>query len=362
MIALREWWTQPTDYAWNVTYAQSHPVLRRTRLAIGVCCWAYGLICVLALSTPVLSPGWLPPAVVGAFAVSTTVVGIRWVRGPWLTYRGSLMFIAYAEVGVTSVLIALEDPQVAMLCAALLGVVGNYLAGFHNTIVFVAHQVWALATCAVLYAQLLLYTDVPARQSTAYLIVLVMVLVSSPVLTQAYLTFLRRDAAVAHFDPLTGLRNRRGLESAVDALFDDVSAIAVLVADLDNFKSVNDNHGHSFGDDVLRRTAEKLNLVFPAPAITARTGGEEFVVVTTDSLDAASIAAEQLRQEIPGCNAAGRTTTSIGIHHRRVDTPPVSALLDELLDSADAAMYEAKRRGGNSVVIDSTDDEVRFTS
>ncbi|WP_338892763.1 GGDEF domain-containing protein [Rhodococcus sovatensis] len=362
MNALREWWSQPTDYTWNVAYAQSHPILRRTKVAIGVCCWAYGLVCVLALITPVLSPGWLPPAVVGVFALSTVVVGFRWVCRPWPTYRGSLMFIAYAEVGVTSVLIALEDPQVAMLCAALLGVVGNYLAGFHNTTVFVAHQVWALATCGVLYAQSLLYTDVPAGQSTAYLIVLVMVLVTSPVLTQAYLTFLRRDAVVAHFDPLTGLRNRRGLESAVDSLFDDVSTIAVLVADLDNFKSVNDNFGHSFGDDVLRGTAETLNRFFPAPAITARTGGEEFVVVTTDSLDKASIAAEQLRQQIPECNTAGHTTTSIGIHYRSVVSQPISALLGELLDSADAAMYEAKRRGGNSVVIDNTDDEVRFTS
>lgn len=358
MNALREWWFQPTDYSWNVTYAQSHPVLRQSRLAIGLCCWAYGLICVLALAAPILSDGTTGRVVVGTFAATTVVVGIAWVRGPWPAYRQSLLFIAYGEIGVSSVLVSLDDASVALLCTCLLSVMGNYLAAFHDAKVFVAHQAWALGTSGYLYVDALRHGDVPFAQVTAYFIVVVMILVSSPILTQAYLTFLRRDAAVAHFDPLTGLRNRRGLEAAVDTMLGDATAVVVLVADLDNFKAVNDNFGHSYGDDVLRRTAETLNRVFPAPAVTARTGGEEFVVVTTEPLTTASIAAENLRIAIPGCNTAGRTTTSIGIFSRRVDSVAAGDLLEGLLDSADAAMYEAKRRGGDSVVIDEGDAPV----
>lgn len=353
MTALREWWSEPTDYEWNVSYAQSHPVLRLSRVAIGLCCWAYGVICVLALTTPIVTIGTV---VITVFAASTVVVGAAWVRGPWPSERVSLIFVAYAEIGVTAVLVSLDEPAVALLCAALLGVMGNYVAAFHDAKVFVAHQTWALGTCAFLYVQSLSDPDATLSQITAYLIVLVMVLVSSPVLTQAYLTYLRRDAAVAHFDPLTGLRNRRGLEAAVTALSDGTTGVAVLVADLDNFKSVNDNHGHSYGDDVLRRTAEELGRIFPSPAVTARTGGEEFVVVAAVPLAEMAHSAEQLRESIPGCNAQGRTTTSIGIHYRRLQAGRLDGVLDELLDNADTAMYEAKRHGGNSVVVDGQDD------
>lgn len=175
-------------------------------------------------------------------------------------------------------------------------------------------------------------------------------------ITQAYLACLRRDAAVAHFDPLTGLRNRRGLESAVSGLTDHIAGVAVLLADLDNFKSVNDNFGHGYGDDVLRRTADALNRMFPPPAVTARTGGEEFVVVSAGPLAGTARAAENLRRAIPACNTKGTTTTSIGIHYRNLPMENVSGALDELLASADSAMYEAKRHGGNSVVVDGHDD------
>lgn len=159
MIALRGWWSQPTDYNWNVTYAQSHPILRHSRLAIGLCCWAYGIICVLALASPIVTWSSTPFVIIALFTVSTSVVGYAWIRGPWPAYRRSVLFIAYAELGVSSVLLSLGDPTIALLCAALLGVMGNYVAAFHNAKLFVAHQAWALATCAFLYARAVAQSD-----------------------------------------------------------------------------------------------------------------------------------------------------------------------------------------------------------
>ncbi|MGA9871029.1 MAG: GGDEF domain-containing protein [Rhodococcus sp. (in: high G+C Gram-positive bacteria)] len=359
MNKLHEWWSQPTDYAWTVGYTQSHPLLRHTRSAIGIYCWIYGLVCVLALTTPLVGDNDIGQAVIAAFGLSSVVVGVAWFRGPWPNYTWSLAFVVYAELGVTGTLFALDEPSVALLAASLMGVIGNYVAAFHNAKVFFAHQVWALSTCAVLYVFALAEHDTPVTQVTAYLVVLVLVLVSSPLLTQALLVLLERDAAVAHFDPLTGLRNRRGLDAAVRGLTDDAPGVSVLVADLDNFKSVNDSHGHSYGDDVLRKTSETLTRAFPLPAVTARTGGEEFVAVVSGPLSLVRDAAEQLRRAVPGCNPIGVTTTSIGIHHRPMPIGDVGEVLDKLLDCADAAMYEAKRLGGDSVVVDGSDDEAR---
>ena len=359
MKSLRQWWSQPADFAWAVHYIQTHPLLRVTRVAIGLYCWTYGLVCVLALISPLMVDNAAGRVIVTGFALSTAVVGFAWIRGPWPGFAWSLVFVTYAEIGVTSTLFALDAPSVALLCTALLSVIGTYVAAFHDAKVFLAHQVWSLATCAVLYVLALAEPGISPTVVTGYLIVVVLVLVSSPILTQAFIILLRRDAAVAHFDPLTGLRNRRGLESAIGAMTEDSDGIAVIVADLDNFKSVNDSHGHAYGDDVLRRTAELLTNTFPVPAVTARTGCEEFVVVAAGPLSVASTAAERLRRTVPQCDYKGHTTTSIGIHYRCTPIGPIDAVLDELLASADAAMYEAKRRGGDAVVTDVEDDESR---
>ncbi|WP_072802080.1 GGDEF domain-containing protein [Rhodococcoides yunnanense] len=359
MGSLRAWWSQPSDYAWTVGYTLTHPMLRVTRVLIGFYCWMYGVACTLALFTPFAANIGAAQWVLAFIAATTIGVGYLWIRGPFPSLTWSLAFVVYSEVGVATVLLLLDGPTAILPCAALLGVTGNYVAAFHSAKVFVGHQLWAVATCAVLYVRAVSEPGAYFAQYTGYLIVLILVLVSSPVLTQSFLMFLRQDAAVAHFDPLTGLRNRRGLDAAVAVLnAPEQIGVSVIVVDLDNFKSVNDNYGHSYGDDVLRRTAQTIVAVFPAPAVTARTGGEEFVAVVTGSLHAAAAAADRLRASIPACNSAGLTTTSIGIHFRPIPVRDLSTSLDRLLDRADAAMYEAKRRGGNSVVIDGPADDM----
>lgn len=99
-----------------------------------------------------------------------------------------------------------------------------------------------------------------------------LVLFSAPTLTHALLLLLRRDAATAFYDPLTGLRNRRGLDAAIVEHRANRRPATVMVIDLDEFKLVNDRFGHAHGDVVLRRTADAIHSAFLPPAITARTG------------------------------------------------------------------------------------------
>jgi diguanylate cyclase (GGDEF)-like protein len=156
---------------------------------------------------------------------------------------------------------------------------------------------------------------------------------------------------VAHVDPLTFLVNRRTI---IRELQDEVlragryqSILSISVADVDNFKVVNDTYGHPIGDEVLRQVAHQLRDSVRHPDIVGRYGGEEFLIIlpNSDSNAAAEQAARLCRQvretvvQVKGHEV--NITLSIGTAEFRfgVDT------WDTLLSRADNAMYEAKNGG-----------------
>lgn len=168
-------------------------------------------------------------------------------------------------------------------------------------------------------------------------------------------------------DPLTGCATRaegiRRFEAELRRAERSNSSLAVLLLDLDQFKSINDRYGHNTGDAVLSAVGETLLGTLRASDIRCRWGGEEFLVVLPEStLDRARAAAESLRQRI--ANAAAhegphtvRTTTSIGITIAR----PGETDISRLLGRADAALYQAKSEGRNRVmaVLADTGEVVR---
>lgn len=156
-------------------------------------------------------------------------------------------------------------------------------------------------------------------------------------------------------DPLTGLLNRRALESELEREWRRAlrghGAFAVLALDLDHFKRVNDEHGHAGGDRVLREVAQRLRDTLRKTDVAARTGGEEFVVLVPGADAAAARAmAERLRENIarqPIAVAAGavRITTSVGV----ALAGAADAAPERPLERADAALYAAKRAGRDRV-------------
>ncbi len=162
----------------------------------------------------------------------------------------------------------------------------------------------------------------------------------------------RRAVATAHdatHDPLTGLANRRKFRSALDelALRRDDQPAALLFIDLDDFKNVNDQHGHAVGDALLAAVADRLQTVLRPDCVFARLGGDEFAVLLTELDDVANapdvaerlIAALAQPIEIDGLTV--RVQASIGIDvttSDRVDP-------DLMQRKADAAMYTAKGAG-----------------
>ncbi len=157
-------------------------------------------------------------------------------------------------------------------------------------------------------------------------------------------------------DQLTGLHNRRFMMArigeALARLQRGVEPAAVMIADVDHFKQVNDRWGHDAGDRVLCEIARRLKANMRAIDISCRYGGEEFVVVMPGSdLEAAKMAAERLRDAIesaPFALGEGRGETAItisaGVAQMRKDDDP-----EQVLARADRALYEAKHAGRNRV-------------
>jgi two-component system, cell cycle response regulator len=160
-------------------------------------------------------------------------------------------------------------------------------------------------------------------------------------------------------DPLTGLYNRRYMETHMGALVNQAIArgkpLSVLIVDIDYFKSINDTHGHDAGDDVLQDFAIRLRKSIRGIDLACRYGGEEFVVVMPETdMAVATMVAERLRRRIASepfpIQKGTRTvdvTISIGIAALGPNDDAAA-----VIKRADQALYRAKRDGRNRVVPD----------
>ncbi len=171
-------------------------------------------------------------------------------------------------------------------------------------------------------------------------------------------------AKLARTDALTQLANRRSLEEDLRML--DARSqrygrpYCVAICDVDHFKTYNDTLGHQAGDEALRAVAAKLAAEVRASDGVYRYGGEEFVLVLPEqSLQTARAAVERVRAAVeqlaiphPGRGPGGVVTMSFGIAGFR---PGLTTTAEDLLEQADAALYEAKEAGRNRVAV--ADDE-----
>ena len=160
---------------------------------------------------------------------------------------------------------------------------------------------------------------------------------------------------MARHDSLTGLINRRALmgqmDSALEAVRQRGGRLVLLFLDLDGFKSVNDRHGHSAGDDVLRLVARRLRAAVRHSDTVARLGGDEFVVLldeeVTESVMQQIVGRILLAFEDPFQLPQGAVT--LGVSVGVAVHASAEGSVDELVNRADQAMYQAKRAGKGGV-------------
>ena len=157
----------------------------------------------------------------------------------------------------------------------------------------------------------------------------------------------------ALYDPLTDLSNRRlfskRLKEALDRSAEDKHLLALCYLDLDNFKPVNDNLGHAIGDELLRSVSKRLRAALRQEDIVARIGGDEFAVAIAGvtSLDEVDVILNKVQTSLSKVHQIRhhrlKITCSIGVSVYPVD----HANWKDLLSHADAAMYQAKKKGGD---------------
>jgi diguanylate cyclase (GGDEF)-like protein len=159
----------------------------------------------------------------------------------------------------------------------------------------------------------------------------------------------------ANHDPLTGLPNRDAFHAELRRALQDrpiPGSVATMFCDLDDFKTVNDDLGHSAGDALLVGVAQRLRTAVGPEHLLARFGGDEFVIVARHVLERGQVArlAERIREQLASpIVLAGRevyVTTSIGVAFSRA-----GSTAETLMRDADAAMYRAKEVGRHRIVI-----------
>ncbi len=174
--------------------------------------------------------------------------------------------------------------------------------------------------------------------------------------TDALRSNVRAAMEMAVVDPLTGLNNRRYLETHLYSMLEQAAQkgrpISAMILDIDHFKRVNDSYGHEAGDEVLRHFAARVRRVVRGADLMCRYGGEEFVIIMPDAkLSVAQIVAERIRATVAATqfpiDKGARSipvTVSIGVADSNGDDTP-----DGLMKRADQALYLSKNGGRNRV-------------
>ncbi|MBM2622816.1 GGDEF domain-containing protein [Actinoplanes sp. LDG1-06] len=247
-----------------------------------------------------------------------------------LAFAGPFHAVALRRTGLPEAALAVIERAIATLPADT-GVVLT-AAHHHTHAVLLARQGSAAAAAGLAYGEKLAAALWQQRLRTL-----------NSVETMRSLEQLR---VAAWIDPLTGVANRRAFDSAVRRFQTGADNWAtVLVIDTDKFKQINDTSGHAAGDAALRAIAQELSSLVRADDVVARLGGDEFAVLLpgVGNALAREVAQRMVRavRAIPDCPA----TLSIG-----VAGGPASSL-PAVVDQADAAMYRAKRRGGDGVEV-----------
>lgn len=367
-VKVRAWWRYRVDYRWLIDTLESHAALGPLKFMVGAGGIVLGFITMMALVSHAGQPG--PAGHVQALIVIVMagVWTVRWWTLPWPSERESLLWVAAVDVAITANNVMIEDRLLGAMGCVLLVTTGGYITIFHGPPVLAVHVGWSVLSILVLSAMMVLGVPTSTGHgkgdvALGVVVVLVVLAVTGVVLPIVqFCSWLLRVDALS--DPLTKLLNRRGLDSYLPRFFGPRrrDGVYVVTLDLDRFKVVNDTFGHSFGDEVLVRTAERLRSAAPPDAIVVRTGGEEFMVVGHIQGSDLAAVAERLRHAVETMPGLPSTiTASVGAAEfvpGRCSEPDPATTPRHLFRSSDSAMYRAKQLGGNNVVIADPQDAI----
>jgi diguanylate cyclase (GGDEF)-like protein len=351
LIGPRRWYQGSDHYEWLSGYLHARDMGGRTRVMMA------GISASMALSlvTLVVSSdgprGPVPLAMTWVAFLGGVAGTILWAAR-WPTRLQSALFALASNASIALACLAHPNPLAALIGCVAFATSGGYIAFFHTTRLVLYNFAVAAGVGVIETARLAASGYVALAGVDLWLVL--QINIALPFAIQWLVRALGVDLLRADRDPLTGLLNRRAFQHKVLGLIAGRRAgdayLLVALVDLDNFKALNDKHGHSAGDRALVQVAYALQAATGDTAIIARSGGEEFVIADTmSSLDPMPLAQ-------PMCDAIAalpvRITASVGTAcaplgdvYDRTRQP----LIEHLVAAADAAMYHAKRSGGNRI-------------
>jgi len=349
---VRRWWHQPDQYDWLSDYLAARHLQRLSRLLIASVVVVLGVVPIVMLFSPSGPQGQVHRTV--AIVMSALAFGgaCSWLAG-WPSRRQSALFTVGANAGVTIAVLIAGTPATGLLACATFAPIAGYVGLYHSSKLLAATLLNALVT--TVFAGVRIAAAGDTAMAIGHVLGLLIAVLALPFGSQLLLHLLSLDARMSDTDPLTGLRNRRGYDQSALQLVAAADKsqsqwLAVMLVDLDRFKQINDMHGHGYGDTVLLAVADNLIRRSAMDSVVARLGGEEFLIAELTESNAPVACAERLREAV--AEMPFGVTASVGVAAVPIsDIAGTSAVatIKQLGESADAAMYEAKRAGGNQV-------------
>ncbi|EHB58143.1 diguanylate cyclase [Mycolicibacterium rhodesiae JS60] len=346
--ALRRWWRQSTHYEWLSGYLAERGMRGATRALMAFIA-ASLVVCLLGLLASSDGPVGTVPIVMTWLAVAGGVAGSVLWSLRWPTQGQSVAFALITNVSIALACLAFPQPLPAVVGCIAFATIGAYVAFFHSTWL-VLYNFAVAAVVASIGAVRMAAAGHPVLAVVDWWLI-IQVNIALPLAIQIMVRALGTDLLRAEQDPLTGLLNRRTFHLQTSRLIEtgcgaDAYLVVALI-DLDKFKSVNDRYGHAAGDEALVHVAEAIAEAAGDRAVVARSGGEEFLVAAISASPDGSELAQRLCTAIAKSRAgvtASVGTTSVRLRHADFDHKP---FVDRLVETADWAMYRAKRAGGN---------------
>lgn len=349
MNAVERRWRQSDHFDWLALYLNTRGIRLIWRAMVAAVVASIAVVPTVMLLSPSL-PHY-PAAVVVAPVASGfgVTVALLWLIR-WPTRVQSMLYSHVGSVCIAAACLVQRSSLAGLLGCSAFALLGGYIALFHTALDMTANFAVAIITGAVLGARLI--RDYDAVVAGCGFLLVLMLNVGFPFAVQYLLHALGHDLRTSSRDTLTGLLIRRAFyQSAYGLLLrrrEGSTYLGVAMIDLDNFKRLNDTHGHSTGDKALVAVAGALRLVCPPTSMIARFGGEEFVVADTYRVEDLQHIGEQWRTAIAATSYP--VTASIGIASaplRASFHPAERELIDDLVELADTTMYAAKHAGGN---------------
>jgi diguanylate cyclase (GGDEF)-like protein len=347
---LSQWWHQSDHYDRLSAHLQARGMDTLTRATVSFIAGALALVALATLCAPNGPRSPLTLACTLVAAVGAAAGALLWALR-WPSRRMAIRFALLSNTCIALIALAQSDPEIAMMASTTLATMASYIALFH-TPPLMAYN-FAVAGGIGAFEGIRMAERSNVVSAIAAYILLLLLNLAVPFGIQVVVHVLGADAVHAERDQLTGLLTRRAFHRRATACLEQsgkrLAYVVITVIDLDRFKQLNDSYGHSTGDDALVSVAQALRDATDDTAVIGRSGGEEFVIA--DIWDPADVdrKAQQLCDVIAALPCG--ITASVGTAgiHPAYRTGSRGDLLLELIAAADAAMYAAKRRGGNQI-------------